>query len=395
MGLPRRTVNRWRDLDVAEAVALRDWAFVALSSPPGSDAMPTPPAVAPATWELFLEAEACAIALSRRLKACPPGLSPEALRVLEAAARSEARRVLAARAQLRALGDLAARHGIEVVALKGAVCVGAGRDLALEDIDLLARPEDADRFAAVLDEAGYRPTGGGSPHHLVTRSLPGGLGVEIHVSLRPGAAIVHLSLWATAVPLSGAPGLRRLAPLEHAWHVLMHAALDHPDRRGRIRDLLLIAEAVEDCSQSEIHELQKRVELHRDRSELTSVMHMACAIRGPAPSDDEFRRFSALRYNLLALLDRLPVPEPLLEKTWLWAIAFLGSRGDRKRLLAETMERNLAPSKYGMISIVERRLPRSGRAWMLVWRWLRVLVVLPVAVILAGLARLHVRRLGV
>lgn len=378
-------------------MALRAWLLGVLASEPGgAGALASPPAAGAATWELFVEAEGCAIPVSRLLAAVPHSVDDECVAAVEAGATSALKRVLAARAQLRGLGELARRHATEVIALKGAIPVAGGRDIDLEDIDLLVRPEAAEGFAGVLDSNGYHATRGGSPRHLGTRFLPGGVGVDLHLSLDRDArgAGVPEDLWAGAISLEGAAGLLRPSPSEHAWYVLTHIAVDHPDRRGRVRDLLVIAHALGGCSEPEIDGLRARMAGHEHGEAMGSLLAMGLALNGRSEMVDAFRHSTAAGYHLLRLMDRLPLPEPMVSKTWSWAHAFVGSPSDRRAMAADTSLPNLAPSRYRIISSVEARAPRIGWLWRAFWRWLRLPFVILLGAALAGLARRRSRRSG-
>ncbi|MGD2215562.1 MAG: nucleotidyltransferase family protein [Gemmatimonadales bacterium] len=395
MAIPRQALSRWHALDLDEAVALRAWALKALSAEHGNaGGLDPPPIAAATTWESFLEVEGCAIALSRLRTAVPRAVATDAGTAIEAWATIALKRVLAARAQLRDLGELAGRLGRQVIALKGAVSVARGHDLELDDIDLLIRPEEADGFAHALDASGYHATGGASPRHLGTRVLPGGLGVELHVTLHRYGRAASEELWSSTTPLDGSPGLQRLDALEHAWHVLTHIAIDHPDRRGRIRDLLLITDACADCSSYQIRALRRRISEHPYRDELERLQRMARSLAEGPPVVDEYQRLAAVGYSLRSVLDRLRLPDWIVTKTWRWAFAFLGSRADRREVLAETTERCLAPSRYRIIYWVEQRAPRLGQAWRVFLRLARLPVVIVIAIVLTGLARYQLRRSG-
>jgi hypothetical protein len=128
--------------------------------------------------------------------------------------------------------------------------------------------------------------------------------------------------------------------------------------------------------------------------EFERLLKMARSLVEGSPVLDEFQRLAAVGYRLRGLLDRLALPDWMLTTTWRWAIAFLGSRDDRRELLAVTTARHHALSRYRVVSLIEQHTPRLGHAWRVFCRWLRLPAVILLAAVLTGLARFHVRRSG-
>src|SRR5688500_240115 len=115
-------VSPWRS--AVEALRLRGWAMHVLARGSAKtergDGVST---LAAEPWQLFLEAERCALPLRERLAALGQlnQLSPQVRAVLDAAATEELQRVLAARRQLAMLGAVARTEGWPAVVLKGGV----------------------------------------------------------------------------------------------------------------------------------------------------------------------------------------------------------------------------------------------------------------------------------
>lgn len=397
MASERTKTNHWLEVDVASALALRRWALLTLASAAhesGEPATGGPPPTPPATWKAFLEAEACALPLARALPASRrAALAPEIKAPLDARSSVELKRALAARGQLRTISDLASSDGLRVIALKGGVAVGTGFDLDLEDLDLLLTLDDARRLETGLLRAGYRSQRGGSPRHLGTLFMPGGIGVDLHTTLSRAGKSVPDDLWSATLPLEGLAGIERLNPAEHLWHLLCHVAVDHPERLGRIRDLLLIARALEDCSQADVNAVKAKIAQHAIALELNRLLSTAIAMRERQPIEDEFRRDAAAAYILGRVFERLPIPKMLILSLWRWTFALLGHPANRREMWAETTAHSLALSKYRSIAFLQQRAPRLGRTCFVVFRLLRLPVVLLVAAALAGYARLLLRRL--
>ncbi|HEX2204214.1 MAG TPA: nucleotidyltransferase family protein, partial [Longimicrobium sp.] len=248
-----------------EALALRAWALRVLAG----DARAPAPGAGEGAWRLFLETEGCAAPLWARLSAAgaAEGLAEGARALLAARATDETRRFLSARAHLRTLGKVAAERGTEIVALKGgAHAAEGGEPLDLADLDLLLPEDEAGAFAEAIGARGYAPVRDDPDrddddwHHLAQRVAPGGIQVEIHYRLRSFADAAPLR--ARALPVAGLPATRRLAPADHAWHLLLHAVVESPFRRGRLRDLLLAGRELARMGADDAAEVERRVAAH-------------------------------------------------------------------------------------------------------------------------------------
>jgi hypothetical protein len=181
------------------------------------------------------------------MKALPPSAAGR----LEAAALGEMQRALSARAQILAIGRRAEVLGERVIVLKGGVAAVEGQPLDLLDVDVLARPGAAHVIAGILREQDYRSGNEPEDHrHLAQRTAPFSLPVEVHREV-PEAADTAV-LWERAVTLPNGPGLAKLAAADHLWYLLFHSVVMHPERRGRIRDLLLMGHAYRACSADDV-----------------------------------------------------------------------------------------------------------------------------------------------
>jgi len=335
---------------VVGALHLRRWAVSLLRS----DVPVSPPEVGGFAWSVFLAAERCGAVLKQRL-----GRAAERYPRLVEAGTREAQRVLLARGQLVWLGSLAASKGLRLVVLKGGVPVAEGCDvLDLEDLDLLAGARDAQVLEAALEQAGYRVYGYRSAHSLRSRALPGALPVEIHLAWLHSGEIPSPAVWHGARRLRGVEGLWALAPQDHVWHVLLHGAVLHPERRGRLRDVLLIARGLETWSPEEESALWRRAAGHPLSSVLVRVLELARSLSGRGEGcDDGFIEEAARRYALAEWFLRHRLP-----RAWENGVgAVLVSRlfGPRPPLPRE----GLGESRFRHIAWLERRAPRVGRVW--------------------------------
>ena len=271
---------RWKTFAV-EALRVRALALEILAdpeTPPPPDLWTDAIHCASESWRLFLTAERCAIPLEKVLRAVDR-LPASIERVLHRRAREEMARVLSARIQLRHIGELAGQLGAEArpVVLKGGWCVLGDDPLDLSDIDVLLPGDQATTLAAALDARGHEATFS-NPQHLRARLTPQALPVEIHLTLDPSGRPPEERLWHGITPVPSTPGLWRLSPAEHLWHVVRHATVDHPSRRGtaprsppdRGRGL--------DLHLGDLAEVTTRVERHESRSTLRDVLTMALDI---------------------------------------------------------------------------------------------------------------------
>lgn len=336
---------------------------------------------------MFLETERCALPLLERVRG---GVTLEGAprEALERMATAELKRVLAARAQLRLLDRMAGRLDATVVVLKGGVAVGDALPLDVMDVDLLVRDEDLAAFAAAADEEGYARIGEdrvgplSEAHHLANRLLPSSIPVEFHHRV-PGVG-EEAGLRSRSVPLDALPHSFRLAPADHLWHLLVHGAVHHPLRRGRIRDLLLTARAVGGCAEEELAGVRVRLAEHPFAVELARVLAMSEALLAGRPTADPFRTTAAANY----LLTALPLRGGAIPGDLASCVSILvGGGADRRQMGARLWHNPRAPSEVGSISALERRLPRLGAGVRRTARVLRYASVLPRAAIVAGWAR--------
>ncbi len=343
-----------------------------------------PTRCSPTTWKLFLQAERCAHAIDSRLSdESRAALTGDTQRIIKDAATDEAKRALSARGQLQLIGKLVQRDGLPAVVLKGGVAVARGTTVHLVDIDVLVPPDSAGTLASALEAEGYCAAGFGSPRHLAARTVPGALPVEIHTTTHRAGTPLDEMAWRDPRPLEGTPGLLRLRPAEHLWHVMFHTVVDHPYRRGRIRDLVVLADALGDCSETDLDEVTKRSAASPHAATFARLLE---AVRAHSAGDtipDAFEATALEHYTATALMNRLPVPSVLRETVWKWTFALLGGREELREVWTDTLAVSLTQSPYRLVSTVERRLPRLGRAWRLIMRLLRLSLAIPIAIVIA------------
>ena len=324
-------------------------------------------AASTAAWEVFLRAERCAAPTAEVLERTGriAELPGPVQALLARRRRFETARALRARAQLAELGATALVHGWRVLVLKGGVSLmrEAARALDLADLDVVVPPADVPALEAWLDE---RSVGTGrytSPRHVRARYVEAGLPVEVHHTTELSGLATPDAVWDRAISL--APGLLALDPVEHAWFVLNHLTTTHYSRRGRIRDVLLLADALGACPFERWPELDRRAGADRFAGPLRDGLAMGAAAVRPGPVADRFRSVAFTRYCLHEVLRRAGRYRTILEAHQVieWVIAFQAGPEERRLLWKRALVPSIGPSSYRFIGAVERRHPRLGLAW--------------------------------
>lgn len=344
------------------------------------------------SWHVFLYTERCAIAFQQALQrhGLLDQLPPAARDLLARACRAETRHVLAARAQLPELAAIAVELRAPTIVLKGGLAAASGTPpVDLGDIDLLLSEEDAPRFLAELDRRGYAT--GPDPvqpllRHAAPRRRSGALDVEVHRHLEGLPPPLLARAWADARPVARTTGLLRLPPADHLWHLLLHAVIQHPERRYCLRDQLLMRAAWGDCSPAERDVLLARIAAHDQPGLLRSALEPAIAVGDTGEGTGLHRRFIAARYALTAaILAVTAVPNwlgrPLKDLT----LTLAGDRASYPRYWRElgspapNVARRLAPGEHWLRSghallvllRTARLLALTVVGWVLVWHGVR------------------------
>jgi hypothetical protein len=281
-----------RDTRVREALVLRRWALPALCG-----AEEPAPAVSQPGWSTFIRAERCALALL----ALGDALLGDGAALVRRRASVETQRVLSAGAQLHLLAKLARRDGAMAVVLKGGVPLAEGRSGAdLVDVDVLAPAPQAEALGAALDAGGFTPYGRTTSHRLRERAVPNAVQVELHTGVPSiGSAEAFVQ---RAIPARLA-GLRVPHPADHLWHLLLHSVVQHTGRRGSLRELVVLADALGRCAPEDVAGVQARIARRRDGAALHTQLALAESLRARRPPpDDPFREMAAARYTIAEYL---------------------------------------------------------------------------------------------
>jgi hypothetical protein len=242
---------------------------------------------------VLLERERCASSLAARLGvAGPPAIHQAALQDTQA--------TLARQAPLGELARLGRERGFPVVALKSAAHATQVPSLDLDVLVPEARLTETIQYLAAKGYKGLRGRVAAreiQPMHVPALGRPGEMMVEVHFSLGDGLPVDE-AVWQALRPHPVHAGICRLSPERHAWHLSWHSAVFHPDRRGQLGDLLLIAEALSDLDSVGRSWLDAQVAAHPGSGPLQRALRMADALRSGDTPSDEFRAVAAAQYRL-------------------------------------------------------------------------------------------------
>ncbi|UCC24557.1 MAG: nucleotidyltransferase family protein [Gemmatimonadales bacterium] len=367
------------------ALRLRSWALQLLLGE--SESAGAPPGEPPRIWDTFLRRERCAQnLLALRVEAGLEGLPDPIREVLLRNATRQAQRVLAGRGQLRRIGAGVLEARIPTVVLKGGAPVAMGEyDGDVLDLDLLVPPDRVGAMLGLLAGAGYQTAleRGVLSHHETPRQLPELVPVEVHFGL-PGLSHEDLiGLWERSQPVDGLPGIRVLASVDHAWHVFHHSSLEHPHRRGCIRDLLLLRDALRRCTAEERERLRWRAEVHRESAFLDPWLRMAEAAAGDVPHD-AFQRVAAADYLFLGSVTPRRLPQSIVLPLAALTLHLLGERAGASLWSEAAVE---SPSARPFLRAMRRFWPPLERVSLFAIRLGRLAAMWPVAVFLARRVR--------
>ncbi|HET7462516.1 MAG TPA: nucleotidyltransferase family protein [Longimicrobium sp.] len=351
----------------ASALLLRGWALGVLTGGPAS----LPPQAGAEAWETFLRVERCAHPLRRVLAAAGllDQLPDPAREALERRGLAEAAKTLALRHEAGHVARLLGEHGWEGIVLKGGAAVLAGScEVDVTDLDVLVRPEQSRAVAAELDASGYRHQdhdfGPGAPnrHEMAARIRENALPVELHFALAPP---LERDPWAGAEPLP-VPGLLRLSPANHLWHVLSHGTLHHPERRGSLRDLLVAAAAARGCGGDDLREVEHRCAAHPEGELPARMLRMARSMAA-GRAEDLFRREAATAYLVYLFTRRYRPFHGLLLALARTAFALARGQGEYGGLWYGS-HISAIPRGYAGASPLDRVFPAAALAVRAAWR---------------------------
>lgn len=354
--------------DLVAALRLRRWALRLLLDADGG----APPSASPAAWLRLLRTEGCAAPLATRLRSTGRPLPSDVEAVLRERETVEVQRVLSARGQLRRIAALAGAHGWPAMVLKGGVEVASGTVLDLADVDVLLHPAAAEALSAALGERGLRAVGRRASHRIEQRVEEDAVQVEIHTGV-PGFGTAP---WRRAAPLEAEPRLLRMHPADHLHYLVVHAATQHPERRGRIRDLLLIRAAARRATADAAL-----------RERLTDAERTTLDLALGDGSRDPFPEVAAARMILHALHPPVPVP-PAVGGRLANAVYALLAEDGRSVLGVRLPDLGMEnPSALPGLGRLQRHAPRVARTLRLTLRTAPLVLLSPAARPLAAAAR--------
>jgi hypothetical protein len=320
--------------------------------------------------------------------------------VLDRFSTVDLQQTLSARAHLKALAAIARERGWTLVVLKGAVAVSEGVTTHLWDVDVLVRPEHAQPLAReIATRLGLRAESSATQRHLAPLSAQHVLAVEIHQSIDSRRTSLTTQAWERIRPLTSVPGLFRLAPPDHVAHMLAHVVVDHPDRRGRLRDTVLLRRAIAECSAEDLEAVRDHLSRSVHARELGEQLDFARAFAGGKPAQDPYELVAFTNFWMSEHLQRgwrgrVPIWKDIYGTVWVWASALVAARPVRQWLLDALLTPTADRSRLAATSWLERHAPRLGRALRLTLRTIHYAMAGTVALPIAVAVRYAASRAG-
>ncbi|MDQ6886521.1 MAG: nucleotidyltransferase family protein [Gemmatimonadota bacterium] len=349
-----------------QALQIRAWTLHVLAG------QPAPPRLAagvrswdPLAWRCVLDVERCALPLQARLDTSGmiTQLPRSVAELLRARAVGEMQRVRMATRQLNELGAAAAKAGISLVVLEGGVAaLDAAHPVDLDKLDLLVPGVVAREMAVAAESLGYRAIGEPGADRLAPRTRPSSFALEIHLTTHSSGEALDADSWSRVRPIPGAPGLSQLGGAEQLMYVVERSAVDDPQRRGSVRDLLLAGQAVLRCSQSELEQVRRWVQGHPSSTALRAVIALARSLQQGRVSADGLAQVAATNYLMHGLADSATFPQELRVSMGDCVSALIGGRGGHRRLWEATWSPKPRPRRREY-STLERTAPTFHRGW--------------------------------
>jgi hypothetical protein len=357
-----------------EALALRGCVLELLAGAELSGAAEAAFATgSPRAWRLLVTAESCALPLMARLRegGLLDSLPLDVSGVLAECELAEMQRVMAARSQLRDLDGIAARLGLHAVVLKGGALVVESDRVAVDlgDLDLLVdrdaaallwerllsegwRKKTVSGISATDDDAGF--------NHFEPLLPPrDGLPVELHSRARYGSGHRESPAMDTR-PLRGLRALSRTVGPAAFVSMLEHSVIKHPHRRGHLRDLVLLGDALRECDPADRPGIAQRLAGSEYEPELRAMLALVEAMeRGAAPVDAPSIRSAVARKYLLVQGDDGPMATRI--PGW-WALSYfpLERPSVRRARYRELARSAFTPIPAGSPFAAKHRVARAG-----------------------------------
>ncbi|MGI8497827.1 MAG: nucleotidyltransferase family protein [Gemmatimonadaceae bacterium] len=349
-----------------QALQIRAWTLHVLAG------QPAPPRLAdgvrrwhPLAWRCLLDVERCALPLQARLdtSGMVSQLPRSVAELLRARALTEMQRVRLARKQLGELGAAATKSGITLVVLEGGVAaLDAALPLDLDELDVLVPGVVAREMSAAVESLGYKAARESDAHRLPRRTRAGSLALEIHLTTHSSGEALDSAYWSRIRPIPDAPGLSQLGGADQLIHVVERSVVDDPQRRGCLRDLLLVGQAALRCSQSDLEQVRRWVQGHPSSSALRAVIALARSLQQGRVSADGLAQVAASNYLMHGLADSATFPQELRVSMGDCVSALIGGRDGHRRLWEATWSRKPPPRRRSY-STLERTAPTFHRGW--------------------------------
>jgi hypothetical protein len=245
---------------------------------------------------------------------------------------------------------VAAGVGIAPVVLKGGTTFHQGdRALWAKDIDLLLTRDDGERLARALEGAGWQHFARSTPHHLAPLRRPDRPPVELHLAVSGSTGPLSEEAVARSIPLVGLAGARCLAPADQVEHVTTHQAIEHPGYRGRLRDLLLLADALGNTTATP--DASRWRISHAASRPIDMTTQMALELARRETVIDRFEPVAATWY-LLDHRGPLPIDRRAGQVLSLWTTAFVVGDGAAADLWNASWEERMDGEGHALRSLM-------------------------------------------
>jgi hypothetical protein len=264
-GIPKRACRVTTDHHTLRTV--RRWAATTLDHHLGIGNIVAPPDAPEWAWQHLAVHDRVATSLVAACAAAGIPI-PELLR--QHALRDGQQRLLLL-SRLHEVTTIAAAAGIPVLLLKGTADLGDPFLSPSGDLDLFVRLEQLRPLADALVRAGWSV-----PDWQGPASKPGvtlsrdhdPVPIDLHAGWFNMREDTGCEVWDAPVAIPSLPGHHRPATRLQTWHLLLHGALQHPERRGCLRDTLRLHRLVHGCSTQDRAWMQAEIATHPDRDVL-------------------------------------------------------------------------------------------------------------------------------
>ncbi len=177
------------------------------------------------------------------------------------------------------VGRVLQQAGVHGVFLKGAAEIADPAADVTGDLDVLVAEGELVGASDALGRAGWvceQQLDPGTMHAAYFSRVGEPGKIDLHLTGHDWGAPFVAACLAESVPLAGVPGAWVPLPQHRAWHLLLHAVVQHPERRGSLRDGRRLRRLALAMSTDGHAWLADKVAGHRQRRRLAALWAAAC-----------------------------------------------------------------------------------------------------------------------